>query len=210
MALEFILLRQNLSLWLFLCYSLIGFGQNTKTYRLSGHLLEKIIVEASDFIQVEVYTHQKDSVFVYWESDGEYAPYLDLQLIQKNQSFKISGYKSLWFPDYDDKLSAHKIIAQSLQLYMPAGRSLEVYTDKAAIEITGAYQSVSAQNISGNIRLLSFTGNAQILSFTGDIEIDVKQANITCDCPLAKTETGALYTVKLKTEHGQTKTVKNK
>lgn len=177
---------------------------------MPGHHLEKIIVEAPDFIQVEVHTQQTDSVLVYWESDGEYAPYLDLQLIQENRSLKISGYKSLWFPDYDDKLSAHKIIAQSLQLYMPAGRTLEVYTDKAEIEIIGTYFSAKAQNISGKIRLSKFSGNADIMSFKGDIEIEAHRANIICDCPLNKTETGALYTVKLQTEHGKTKSVKNK
>lgn len=205
-----ILSRQNLCIWLFLCCSLIGHGQNTKTYRLPGHLLEKIIVEAPDFIQVEVHTQQTDSVFVYWESDGEYAAFLDLQLVEQDNYLKISGHKQLWFPDYDDKLSAHKIIVQNLRIWLPVGKVVEVYADKAALELTGAYQSVSAQNISGNIKLMEFSGNADLVSFKGNIEVNVHHTNIICDCPLAKTETGALYTVKLKTEHGQTKAVKNK
>lgn len=199
---------------LFFCCCLFAvltvFGQNTKAYRLPAHPGEKIIVEAPDFNYVIIRVHQKDSVFVFWESDGEYARFLNLQVTQEVNNLKISGRKTLWFPDYDDKLSAHKVIAQKLNLWVPENMTIEVYTDHASTEISGSYQWVFVRNSNGDIRLSRFTGNADLVTFEGDIEIDVSKAAIICNCPIAKADRLAPYTIKLKTTHGKTKSLNNK
>lgn len=185
-------------------------AQNTKNYRLEIGSQTKIIIEATDFNQVEVQEHPVDSLFVFWQSDGEYAPYLNLQLTSEAEAIRIKGSKSLWFPDYDDKLSAHKVIAQKLLVYLPAGLNLEIVADKARVDVGGRYRQVNVRTTTGDIRLWPFTGHAELFSYQGDLSIDTGNAQILCECPLKWIDQQAEFTIQLKTVNGKTKALNNK
>lgn len=124
-----------------------------------------------------------DTLVVKMLQDGEYAPYLQLKIVREKDEINVYNQKNIIFPNYDDKLSAHKIIVQEAVIELPENRIVYFESNTANLETTGSFQELSVQLLNGSATLRQFAGDASIVCVKGNIHAFVFSGTIRAESP---------------------------
>ncbi len=106
--------------------------------------------------------------------EGEY--YRDVNVITatKNKKLQLSCELSEDFVLPNDKLSAHKVFAITMNVYIPKQLNVQLEGDETQVYVQGNYKKIWALLISGNYTLNELEGEAIIQTKKGNIHY-VKQ-----------------------------------
>lgn len=144
----------------------------------------------------KIQTTAKDTLSVKMFQDGEYAPYLQLKIVREKDELNVYNQKNLIFPNYDDKLSAHKIIVQEAIIELPENINVYFESNTSNLSTSGKFESLTAQLLNGDANLYAFVGNAKIYCANGNIHASVISG-------LVRTETQAGNIVTEKVPEGK-------
>ncbi|PKP39927.1 MAG: hypothetical protein CVT96_11375, partial [Bacteroidetes bacterium HGW-Bacteroidetes-13] len=103
-----------------------------------------------------------DTLSIKMFQDGEYAPYLQLKIVREKDELSVYNQKNLSFPDFDDKLSAHKIISQEAFISLPNKMIVYFESNTSNLNTTGKFEQLTAQLLNGDVNLNAFDGNAKV------------------------------------------------
>ncbi|MDT8414951.1 MAG: hypothetical protein RQ735_06195 [Flavobacteriaceae bacterium] len=152
-------------------------------------------------------TQKGDSLFVEVEGAGEYANFYQLQINREANEFIFHLAKRLWTPDYDDKLSAHKVNSQKIIVILPEAMHLRMISKQSHVNVSGKFANLQLILGYGHASLISFFGNATVQTYSGNIRLDTNLAQIEVDASPENVQREAIVTgpnkIRLKTASGK-------
>jgi len=146
----------------------------------------------NNVFQIKVHTVATHQVKISAQSEGEYANYFVLTEQKKGNMFVISGNITFTFPNFQDKLSAHKMHAISVEIWVPRNLQIVLHSDVANVKASGNYNSFYADLASGNCFLTNIQGRISASSVFGDIFLFANTGNL-----ITETNLGVVSKVKL-------------
>ena len=131
------------------------------------------------FIQnLMVSTGTSDQYIIKTTSEGEYRD--QVMLVSKEVDHWLEIYPQ-WAPSFitpNDKLSAHKVRALSLELIVPKGKTLEIRGEQAVVSVLGKYKEVVLRLGSGRVNLKYSSEESDIRTDSADVFLTVPHGDI--------------------------------
>ena len=131
------------------------------------------------FIQnLMVSTGNSDQYVIKTSSEGEYRD--QVMLVSKEVDHWLEIYPQ-WAPSFiapNDKLSAHKVRALSLELIVPKGKTLEIRGEQAVVSVQGEYKEVVLRLGSGQVNLRYSSEESDIRTDSADVFLTVPYGDI--------------------------------
>ena len=148
------------------------YGQNQHKLFWEAAGFDLIALELPFANTIVVSTSLDNSIALDYQTEGEYKNHLVMQSFQMGKSLQLVEQKGPSFNAFHDKLSAHKVWASTLKLFLPEHFKLQLKVQNARLEINGNFSNLSlklhegevilkGQDISGNIE----THNAGVRLF---------------------------------------------
>ena len=131
------------------------------------------------FIQnLMVSTGNSDQYVIKTTSEGEYRD--QVMLVSKEVDHWLEIYPQ-WAPSFiapNDKLSAHKVRALTLELTVPRGKTLEIRGEQAVVSVLGEYKEVILRLGSGRVNLEYSSEESDIRTDSADVFLTVPHGEI--------------------------------
>ena len=148
------------------------YGQNQHKLFWEAAGFDLIALELPFANTIVVSTSLDNSIALDYQTEGEYKNHLVMRSFQMEKSLQLVEQKGPSFNAFHDKLSAHKVWASTLKLFLPEHFKLQLKVQNARLEINGNFSNLSlnlhegevilkGQDISGNIE----THNAGVRLF---------------------------------------------
>lgn len=147
------------------------YGQNQHKLLWQASAFDKISLNLPFANTIVISTTLDDSIAVDYQTEGEYKNHLVLQSYHQGKSLQLSEQKGPSFQAFHDKLSAHKIWASTLTLYLPAFFQLDLKAQNARIDIRGNYAFISLELNEGEISLRGKAISGQIQTHKADVNL---------------------------------------
>lgn len=149
-----------------------------KTYDVSD--THTLFIESDDIFQIKFTTAQTDQITIYTQIEGETfeSSLLHTEII--DGVLNITTGRTPDFIPFNDKLSAHKILSIVLEIILPEGLTLDVYSTLASVDAQGNYNQVRMNLGRGGCHLsgFRFRESAHINTISGNITVETKNAKI--------------------------------
>ncbi|WP_405370408.1 hypothetical protein [Nonlabens sp. Asnod2-A12] len=179
------------SLQRFLCFmSLVVFlafakadAQTTSSNRNeTSHSLatfKTIDIHLQQHIQLEIKTSNSQDVKLITSVNGEYKNAVILSSIIRNDSLIITDPIHPTFSFPGDKLSAHKVIDSKATIVLPESKKLVINVQSADLKISGNYDSVYINQLSGSCKIDQLKGDLHFISVYASIYANLKNYDVT-------------------------------
>ncbi|AXG68667.1 hypothetical protein KORDIASMS9_00883 [Kordia sp. SMS9] len=145
------------------------FAQKTTQQTIAINDVEEIRIHTAKIFQLNIYSTNKNVLKIETHMEGEY--YRDVNVITstKNKKLQLSCELAEDFQLPNDKLSAHKVFAITMNVYIPKQLKVQLEGDETQVYVQGNYKKFWAVLISGNYTLNELEGEAIIQTKKGDI-----------------------------------------
>ncbi len=177
----------------FLLVGLIGFlaihAQTQINHLESLEGIKSIRFILDEMTNTHIQTTAGDTLSIKMFQDGEYAPYLQLKIVREKDELSVYNQKNLSFPDFDDKLSAHKIISQEAFISLPNKMAVYFESNTSNLTSTGKFEQLTAQLLNGDVNLNAFDGNAKVFCANGNIHLFISSGLIQAESPAGNYQT---------------------
>ena len=162
-----------------------------KTYDVGD--IHTLFIESDAIFQIKLTTVKTNQITIYTQIEGETYDSALLHTEILNGILKITTGRTPDFIPFNDKLSAHKVLSIVVEVSMPEGLSLDVYSSLASLEAEGFYNQVRVNLERGNCGLSNFRfrESVYINTISGNISIETTKAKI-----LAQSRNGNIVTPK--------------
>lgn len=184
-----------------------------KTYDVSD--AHTLFIESDAIFQIKLTTTQREQISIYTQIEGETFESTLLHTEIVNGVLKITtGYTPDFVP-FNDKLSAHKILSIVLEVSVPEGFTIDVYSALASVEAQGNYNQIRINLGRGGCDLSNFRfrESVHINTISGNITVETRKTKILAqsrngNVVIPKDMTG-VKTIDLQTIHGDITVVKS-
>lgn len=138
------------------------YGQNQHQLLWEASAFDLVKLELPYANTVVVSASLDNTIALEYQTEGEYKNHLVIRSFQIGKSLQLVEQKGPSFNAFHDKLSAHKVWASTLKLFLPEHLKLQLEAQNARLEFTGNFSDLSlklhegelllkGQEISGNI-----------------------------------------------------------
>lgn len=159
-------------------HNLLGQKKLFKEYDVGN--THTVYIKSDDIFQIKVTTHKTDKIAIYTQIDGETFESTLLHTEIEDGILKITTGRTPDYVPFNDKLSAHKILSIVLEVSLPEGLMLEVYSALASVNAQGDYAQIQVNLGRGGCYLSNFRfrESVRINTISGNIELKTKKAVI--------------------------------
>lgn len=156
-------------LYFFIIIANSCFAQKTTQQTLAIDGIEEIRINTGKVFQLNIFSTNKNVIQIETQMEGEY--YRDVNVITstKNKQLQVSCELAENFVLPNDKLSAHKVFAITMNMYIPKKLKVQLEGDETQVYVQGNYKKFWALLITGNYTLNELGGEAIIQTKKGDI-----------------------------------------
>lgn len=140
--------------------------------------VHSISIELGFIQNLMVSTGNSDQYVIKTTSEGEYRD--QVMLVSKEVDHWLEIYPQ-WAPSFiapNDKLSAHKVRALTLELIVPRGKTLEIRGEQAVVSVLGEYKEVILRLGSGRVNLEYSSEESDIRTDSADVFLTVPHGEI--------------------------------
>jgi len=147
----------------------ISFAQKTTQQTLAINGVEEIRINTGKVFQLNIFSTNANVIKIETQMEGEY--YKDVNVITstKNKQLQVSCELAEDFVLPNDKLSAHKVFAITMNIHIPKRLKVQLEGDETQVYVQGNYKKFWGVLISGNYTLNELEGEAIIQTKKGDI-----------------------------------------
>lgn len=138
-------------------------------YRDSQIKVVDIFLEST--LDLEIITTDEKLIRISESQGGEYKNAVLLNSKVVNDTLKITDPFNPSFHFPQDKLSAHKIIDGKATLYLPKNLKLQITSRNCFLKLTGSFQKVFINLISGSCLLDQVIGDLHVVSVHADVTL---------------------------------------
>lgn len=135
--------------------------------------VKTIYLDFNQVFTIQLKTHSLETIKIEASSEGEYANSFVLTKEIKNGSLVLAGNVSFGLVYPQDKLSAHKVHAVEVMVYLPKNKQVVLTSDIGNVTAVGEYESLFLDLQSGDIHLKSIAANVTAQSVTGAIQLQI-------------------------------------
>lgn len=129
------------------------YGQNQHKLLWEASAFDLISLELPFANTVVVSTSLDNNIALEYQTEGEYKNHLVMRSFQIGKSLQLVEQKGPSFNAFHDKLSAHKIWASTLKLFLPEHFKLQLEAQNARLEINGNLSDLSLKLHEGEVVL---------------------------------------------------------
>ncbi len=149
-----------------------------KEYDAQG--IESISIDSDEIFQIRLISSKTDKIRIYTIIEGETFETSLLHSKLTEDQLEITTGRTPDFVPFNDKLSAHKILSIVLEITIPEGLTIDIYSALASVELTGRYDVLRINLDRGGCQLLDFRfrESVQISTISGNIFVDTIGAKI--------------------------------
>jgi len=167
-------------IYIFLIICTLGFSQK-KTERIItvDNSVTHLRFDLDNVFTIKLSTSKSNQVLIKAISEGEYANHFIITEEIKSHKMEISGSIAFTFPNNQDKLSAHKVHAITVEIIVPEHLQTHIASDIGNVNITGSYNLLEINSFSGNCYLNTVSGSFDIKTVTGDINLSAKRGVVS-------------------------------
>jgi len=138
-----------------------------------------IDIDLQEYVELEIKTNNSKNVKLITSQNGEYKNAVILSSIIRNDSLIITDPIHPTFSFPGDKLSAHKVIDNKATIVLPKNKKLVINAQSADLKISGNYNSVYINQLSGSCKIDQLQGDLQFISVYASIYANLKNYNVT-------------------------------
>ncbi|WP_109302207.1 hypothetical protein [Aquimarina sp. AU474] len=189
-------MRRLNSFFIFIISSASILGQSTFDRSIDASGLNEIIIILDNTFQVEITNTQENKIIYNAVSEGEYQDHVLIKTARTQKTLTIKDDLQPFSIDYNDKLSAHKVMAVKIVIQIPSHIGVTIKSNIATLTAKGTYKNLFVELNSGDCIIDHFMGNATINTLTGDIKLSTKNAIVN-----TITKSGKLNVQKIYGEH---------
>ncbi|MDG1760817.1 MAG: hypothetical protein P8L72_04660 [Flavobacteriaceae bacterium] len=158
--------------WQFFCVGMFACfvsGQHRVEKTFSSAGIGNVEIVGNEVFSIEIGNSDSQEIKLISRSEGEYADAIKLHTDITQNTLKIQAAVRDGFRVPNDKLSAHKVFATQLTLFLPANLRVRVESHLSNVKIKGTFPFLSALLYEGNCYFEKFKGKATITSNKGSI-----------------------------------------
>jgi len=157
----------------------VGFSQKkTEQIIVVDDTVSHLIFDLDNVFTIKLSSTKSNQVIIKAISEGEYANHFVITKKRENKTLHISGNIAFTFPNNQDKLSAHKVHAIAVEILVPEHLQTFVSSDIGNVSITGKYNSLGTNLLSGNSYLSNVFGDFDIKTVNGDINLTANRGMV--------------------------------
>lgn len=166
---------------LFLLFSASLFAQKKLFKEYDASDIHSVYVESDAIFQIKFVTAQTDKINIYTQIEGETFESALLHTEIVEGILKITTGRTPDFVPFNDKLSAHKVLSIVIEIILPEGLALDVYSTLASVHAEGYYDQVQINLARGSCHFSSFRfrESVYINTISGNITVEIKNAKVT-------------------------------
>lgn len=197
-----------LSIIIFLCISIFSFSQQKKistTYDMNQNVTH-VYFSLGDVFTIKLHTTEEHQIRIQTSSEGEYASHFVITEKHINSTLNFEGKIAFTFPNHQDKLSAHKLHAIVVNIWVPENLNIVIQTDIGNVSASGKHESLLIETVSGDSYLAQLSGLIKVDTLSGDISLAADKGLVSTTTNSGKIDAVSLppgeSTFELKTNKG--------
>jgi hypothetical protein len=127
----------------FFCGVLFGQTQQQKTWDATA--IKSVTLDFAWSSSIKISTHKEPTIRVNYQKEGEYQNLYSLQKQLDGKSFYLEEVQHLDLDKAGDKLSAHKVVANSIEVLIPEGMLLTLLSKETQLYCSGVYENINVR-----------------------------------------------------------------
>ena len=155
------------------------FGQSTIDKRIDVSLYKEVIITLDHTFFVDVTNSVDNNLIMSAVSEGEYKDLVLIKVQKEADRISIEDDIQPFSEQYNDKLSAHKVVALKIKLQIPKNLKVTIRSKIASLQMDANFKSIFVELQSGDCSIASFIGDAVINTFGGSIIMHTNRAVVT-------------------------------
>ena len=145
------------------------FSQNTYKIKWSSDDFDFVFLKLDFTSNVTINESNSNEIHVKYNQEGEFKGNIILKSTVGNRELKIKEIISPMVKKYNDKLSVHKIIANTIEIGVPTNFKTIITTGSCNIKIMSSFSDINIKIDDGNINLNQKKIKGKIKSISADI-----------------------------------------
>ena len=139
-----------------------------------------VYINSNEVFEIRLNAQPVSGITVTTLIEGETFESSLLQTVVEDGILKITTGRTPDFIPYNDKLSAHKVLSIVLEITVPEGLDIDIYSTLASVDGKGKFGKVQMNLGRGGCRLeeFRFRESAQINTLTGSINIATETTSV--------------------------------
>ena len=160
-------------LHLVLLWSSLLQGQQLSSKNIAVDLQKKLNVDLTYVAHFEVDTHQENYIQTELAAEGEYRDMYNLSILESEDIYDISLSKNPLYSNFNDKLSAHKVLAITLKILVPSQMVLDIDGLNSIVYTKGNYRELNVFLNEGICFLHHNSIKSKIITAKADVYLEM-------------------------------------
>ena len=145
------------------------FSQNTYKKKWSSNDFDFVFLKLDFTSNITINESISNEIYVKYKQEGEFKENIILKSTVDNRELKIKEIISPMVKKYNDKLSVHKIIANTIEVGVPINFKTIITSNSSNIKIMSSFSDISIKIDEGKINLNQKKIKGKIKSISADI-----------------------------------------
>ena len=145
------------------------FSQNTYKKKWSSNDFDFVFLKLDFTSNITISESISNEIYVKYKQEGEFKENIILKSTVDNRELKIKEIISPMVKKYNDKLSVHKIIANTIEVGVPINFKTIITSSSSNIKIMSSFSDISIKIGEGKINLNQKKIKGKIKSISADI-----------------------------------------
>lgn len=158
---------------LVLLWSSLLQGQQLSSKNIAVDLQKKLNVDLTYVAHFEVDTHQENYIQTELAAEGEYRDMYNLSILESEDIYDISLSKNPLYSNFNDKLSAHKVLAITLKILVPSQMVLDIDGLNSIVYTKGNYRELNVFLNEGICFLHHNSIKSKIITAKADVYLEM-------------------------------------
>ena len=147
------------------------YGQNQHKLLWEADAFDLICLELPFANTVVVSTTLDNTIALEYQTEGEYKNHLVLRTLKVGKTLQVVEQKGPSFNAFNDKLSAHKVWASTLKLFLPDHFNLQLEAQNSRLDIQGNFNALKLQLYEGDIMIKGQKITGEVKTNKADIHL---------------------------------------
>lgn len=148
-------------------------GQQLSSKNIAVDLQKKLNVDLTYVAHFEVDTHQENYIQTELAAEGEYRDMYNLSILESEDIYDISLSKNPLYSNFNDKLSAHKVLAITLKILVPSQMVLDIDGLNSIVYTKGNYRELNVFLNEGICFLHHNSIKSKIITAKADVYLEM-------------------------------------
>ncbi len=165
-------------LWCTFFLGFSAFGQVQWNKTLKDLDLRGITIDMRFIQGLTLSTHRSEDVLLNTQSEGEYQLQYVVVTQHENHWLTVYPQRAPSFNSYNDKLSAHKVIAMNLEIRVPESIKVEIEANQGKLNVSGLYRELYIQLDEGSLKMSHIAEQSTIKTKGASVYLNIDSGTV--------------------------------